>query len=157
MIMRGEITYERTGGEGMSGRTPITPWSADTGVSGEPLAAAPAVQALQPLIDGASMASSPELHMLFGALAAAQGAMQNAEKNQQAKVGQSGTRMYADLAAVLTAVREAARRRSWPSCSFRSWTCRYHRRDSPSPRCWVTRRVSGSASGWMPKRPPWPA
>ena len=38
--------------------TPITPWSADTGVSGEPLAAAPAVQALQPLIDGASMASS---------------------------------------------------------------------------------------------------
>ena len=74
----------------MSGRTPITPWSADTGVSGESLAAAPAVQALQPLIDGASMASSPELHSLFGALAEAQGAMQNAEKNQQAKVGQSG-------------------------------------------------------------------
>ena len=101
----------------MSGRTPITPWSADTGVSGEPLGAwggvsgetltaAPAVQALQPLIDGASMASSPELHMLFGALAAAQGAMQNAEKNQRAQVGQSGTRQYADLAAVLAAVRE---------------------------------------------------
>ena len=50
------------GGKGMSGRTPITPWSADTGVSGEPLAAAPAVQALQPLIDGASMASSPDLN-----------------------------------------------------------------------------------------------
>ena len=90
----------------MSGLTPITPWSADTGVSGEPLAAAPAVQALQPLIDGASMASSRKLYALFGALAAAQGAMQNAEKTQQAKVGQGGTRMYADLAAVLAAVRE---------------------------------------------------
>ena len=98
----------------MSGRTPITPWSArqdgagGTGVSGESLAAAPAVQALQPLIDGASMASSPgAAYSLFGALAAAQGAMQNAEKNQQAKVGRDGgTRMYADLAAVLAAVRE---------------------------------------------------
>ena len=87
--------------------TPITPWSAgQDGAQGQPLAVAPAVQALQPLIDGASMASSPMLDHLFGALAKAQGAMQNAEKNQQAKVGQSGTRMYADLAAVLAAVRE---------------------------------------------------
>ena len=91
----------------MSGRAPITPWSADTGASGEPLAAAPAVQALQPLIDGASLASSRGLNSLFGALAEAQGAMQNAEKTQQAKVGrEGGTRMYADLAAVLAAVRE---------------------------------------------------
>ena len=57
------------------------------GVSGEPLAAAPAVQALQPLIDGALMASSTYLESLFAALAEAQGDMQNAEKNQQAKVG----------------------------------------------------------------------
>ena len=71
------------------------------------VASAPAVQALQPLIDGASMASSPDAEHLFGALAAAQGAMQNAEKNQQAKVGRDGaTRMYADMAAVLAAVRE---------------------------------------------------
>ena len=90
----------------MSGRAPITPWSADTGVSGEPLAAAPAVQALQPLIDGASMASSQYLETLFAALAEAQGDMQNAEKNQQAKVGSGGgTRLYADLASVLTALK----------------------------------------------------
>ena len=44
MMMRGEITCER-GGEGMSGRTPITPWSAGQDGAGEPLAAAPAVQA----------------------------------------------------------------------------------------------------------------
>ena len=81
---------------------PVTPWGDGTTVASPP----PAVQALQPLIDGATMASSPELHLLFGALAAAQGAMQNAEKNQLAKVGQGGTRMYADLAAVLAAVRE---------------------------------------------------
>ena len=90
---------------------PITPWSADTGVSGEPLATAPAVQALQPLIDGASMASSqgpgtrflppwPRLRAIC----------RTAEKNQQAKVGRDGaTRMYADLAAVLDAVRKATR------------------------------------------------
>ena len=83
---------------------PITPWG--DGATELVVTQAPAVQALQPLIDGASMASSPELNLLFGALAAAQGAMQNAEKNQQAKVGQGGTRLYADLAAVLAAVRE---------------------------------------------------
>ena len=85
----------------MSGRTPITPWSAGqdgasgTGVSGEPLARRHR-QALQPLIDGALMASSTYLESLFAALAEAQGDMQNAEKNQQAKVGSGGgTRMYA--------------------------------------------------------------
>ena len=94
----------------MSGRAPITPWSAGqegggTGVSGEPLARRHR-QALQPLIDGALMASSTYLESLFAALAEAQGDMQSAEKNQLAKVGRDGaTRMYADLAAVLTALK----------------------------------------------------
>ena len=52
------------------------------------------------------MASSPYLELLFAALAEAQGDMQNAIKNQLAEVGSKGaTRQYADLAAVLTAVK----------------------------------------------------
>ena len=52
------------------------------------------------------MASSTYLESLFAALAEAQGDMQSAEKNQLAKVGRDGaTRMYADLAAVLTALK----------------------------------------------------
>ena len=66
-------------------------------------------QALQPLINGAPFACSPTIGAIGGALAVAQAAMQNAEKDKTAvvKMRAGGTfeYKYADLASVLDAVR----------------------------------------------------
>ena len=66
--------------------------------------AADPTQALQPLIDGAPMATSATIGELAGALSAAQGDMSNPEKNRENPHFKS---TYADLAAVLSVVRPA--------------------------------------------------
>ena len=52
--------------------------------------------------------------------------------------------MYADLAAVLTALKPLERSRVWPSCSCRSWTCRW----SP-PRISVATVLGHSSGQWI--------
>ena len=106
----------------MSGRTPITPWSADTGVSGEPLgawggvsgeplAAAPAVQALQPLIDGASHGQQPVPGIAFRR--PGRGSRRHAERHQESTCRGRQQRRYA-------AVRRPCRRADGRKAAQRS-------------------------------------